>query len=222
MIFGMLPLALKLEPGAETRAPMALVVIGALLSSTVLTLIVVPALYTLLDDLQNKLFGRKRRDFEAVQGRAAIDKDAVAVASAAVAAATHADGHDGPIHADGHNGATHADGRDGVPLNVVEAGDAYLVRAAVPGIRLEDVEVSIHGHTLTISGERRTAAEGDGAKYLVHEYESGRWQRSMALPQDVESAGVHASYDSGILEVRLPKAAPEAVRNVPIDERPPG
>ena len=55
------PLALKLEPGAETRAPMAIVVIGALLSSTVLTLVVVPALYTFVDDLQMKLFGAKRR-----------------------------------------------------------------------------------------------------------------------------------------------------------------
>ncbi len=51
MIFGMFPLALKLEQGAESRAPIAVVVIGALISSTVLTLIVVPGLYTLFDDL---------------------------------------------------------------------------------------------------------------------------------------------------------------------------
>jgi hypothetical protein len=48
----MIPLALKLEPGAESRAPMAVVVIGGMLFSTVLTLVVVPALYTLFDDLQ--------------------------------------------------------------------------------------------------------------------------------------------------------------------------
>jgi HAE1 family hydrophobic/amphiphilic exporter-1 len=59
MIFGMLPLALKLEPGAESRAPMAVVVIGGLISSTLLTLVVVPALYTMFDDLQNR-FGRRR------------------------------------------------------------------------------------------------------------------------------------------------------------------
>ncbi|MEI6135898.1 MAG: efflux RND transporter permease subunit [Chloroflexota bacterium] len=51
MVFGMFPLALRLEAGAESRAPIAVVVIGALVSSTVLTLIVVPALYTLFDDL---------------------------------------------------------------------------------------------------------------------------------------------------------------------------
>ena len=52
MVFGMVPLALKLEAGAESRAPIAVVVIGALISSTFLTLAVVPALYTLFDDLQ--------------------------------------------------------------------------------------------------------------------------------------------------------------------------
>src|SRR5205085_2106872 len=58
MSFGMLPLALKLEPGAESRAPMAVVVIGGLLSSTFLAIFVTPALYTLLDDLQSIIFRR--------------------------------------------------------------------------------------------------------------------------------------------------------------------
>ncbi len=63
MVFGMIPLALKLEAGAESRAPIAVVVMGALISSTFLTLIVVPPLYTLFDDLamwlERVLPGRK-------------------------------------------------------------------------------------------------------------------------------------------------------------------
>ncbi|MBV9323519.1 MAG: efflux RND transporter permease subunit [Chloroflexi bacterium] len=214
MIFGMLPLALKLEPGAETRAPMALVVIGALLSSTLLTLIVVPALYTLLDDLQTRVFGRKRRDFEAVQPVAAVGAEP---APGEPVAAGQSDGHGGPPAGDGHDGAAHGNGRDSVPLNVVESSDSYVIRAAMPGIRLEDVDVSIHGHTLTISAERHVDGERDGVRYLVHEYETGRWQRTMALPQEVDGADVRASYENGILEVRLPKAAPGAARKVPID-----
>jgi HAE1 family hydrophobic/amphiphilic exporter-1 len=198
MIFGMLPLALKLEPGAETRAPMALVVIGALLSSTLLTLIVVPALYSLLDDLQHRAFGRKRRDFEAVQP--------TALAPEPVAATPQSNGHNG---------------HDGVPVNVVESSDAFLLRAALPGIKQEDVDLSIEGHVLTISGERRAQGsdgDGNGATYLVHEYETGRWQRSLALPQEVDTEEVRASYQNGILEVRLPKVAPGPARKVPIDE----
>src|SRR5581483_6538706 len=55
MLFGMLPLAFKSESGSESRAPMAVVVIGAILTSTVLAVIVLPAVYTLFDDLQGLL-----------------------------------------------------------------------------------------------------------------------------------------------------------------------
>jgi HAE1 family hydrophobic/amphiphilic exporter-1 len=54
MIFGMLPLALGIGPGAEARAPMAHAIIGGLITSTILTLVVVPVVYTLLDDLRQR------------------------------------------------------------------------------------------------------------------------------------------------------------------------
>jgi HAE1 family hydrophobic/amphiphilic exporter-1 len=60
MIFGMIPLALGIGPGAESRAPMAHAIIGGLITSTVLTLVVVPVVYTLFDDFQQRLsFGKK-------------------------------------------------------------------------------------------------------------------------------------------------------------------
>jgi HSP20 family molecular chaperone IbpA len=212
MVFGMLPLALKLEPGAESRAPMALVVIGALLSSTVLTLVIVPALYSLLDDLQVKFLGRKRRDFETIAQPEAVGAEPIKTpVTSGVASAEHTNGN-------GHNGS---DGHNGVPLNVLESGDAYLVRAALPGVKQEDVEVVIQGHTLTISGERRMDGE-DGQRYIMHEYDTGRWQRRMALPEEVEKAGVHARFVDGILELILPKAAPDSARQVPINVDPPG
>jgi HAE1 family hydrophobic/amphiphilic exporter-1 len=64
MIFGMLPLALALGQGAEMRAPMARAVIGGLITSTMLTLLVVPVVYTLLDDLSSRLRGKKRESME--------------------------------------------------------------------------------------------------------------------------------------------------------------
>src|SRR5579863_9196014 len=93
MIFGMLPLALKLEPGAETRAPMAVVVIGALLSSTILTLIVVPSLYTVMDDLQDKLFKRGRKTAPAgapAQGAVPVTEHAPAMEATPAGAASAA------------------------------------------------------------------------------------------------------------------------------------
>jgi HAE1 family hydrophobic/amphiphilic exporter-1 len=59
MIFGMLPLAFGIGPGAEFRAPMAIAIIGGLISSTLLTLVVVPIVYTILDDIAAKLIGHE-------------------------------------------------------------------------------------------------------------------------------------------------------------------
>ncbi|MEI6664789.1 MAG: efflux RND transporter permease subunit [Chloroflexota bacterium] len=76
MVFGMFPLALKLEAGAESRAPIAIVVIGALISSTILTVLVVPALYTLFDDLSvwcNGLFSRDGHVSTGADGGQAIE-----------------------------------------------------------------------------------------------------------------------------------------------------
>jgi HAE1 family hydrophobic/amphiphilic exporter-1 len=70
MIFGMTPLALKLEPGSESRAPMAVVVIGAICTSTILAIIVVPAVYTLFDDLQGMLSRRRAEEPAPVHVRA--------------------------------------------------------------------------------------------------------------------------------------------------------
>jgi len=70
MVFGMTPLALKLEPGSESRAPMAVVVIGAICTSTILAIIVVPAVYTLFDDLQGLLSRRHAEEPTPVHVRA--------------------------------------------------------------------------------------------------------------------------------------------------------
>jgi hydrophobic/amphiphilic exporter-1 (mainly G- bacteria), HAE1 family len=112
MTFGMLPLALKLEPGAESRAPMAVVVIGGLLSSTFLAIFVTPALYTLLDDLQSLLFRPSRA--AAVPARVAVAEPAHAPEPApalASAASGHAAGHATGTNGHGSNG--HTNGADG-------------------------------------------------------------------------------------------------------------
>ena len=100
MSFGMLPLALKLEPGAESRAPMAVVVIGGLLSSTLLAIFVTPSLYTLLDDLQNKVMRRK------VMPEMALEHVPAPVSEGPVTvpvAAGHGNGHTG-ANGNGANG----------------------------------------------------------------------------------------------------------------------
>jgi HAE1 family hydrophobic/amphiphilic exporter-1 len=114
MTFGMLPLALKLEPGAESRAPMAVVVIGGLLTSTLLAIFVTPALYTLLDDVQSKFFRPPRleptRDQLGVPTAVATTRSAAGAArvEAAVGSGTAATApaagltRSGPTRTNGH------------------------------------------------------------------------------------------------------------------------
>ncbi|MDQ6672491.1 MAG: efflux RND transporter permease subunit [Chloroflexota bacterium] len=102
MTFGMLPLALKLEPGAESRAPMAVVVIGGLLSSTFLAIFVTPALYTLLDDVQRLIFRQPRGVVAVPSTRVAVETPVAAPQPVVAAAAGTVAGRTEP-HANGAN-----------------------------------------------------------------------------------------------------------------------
>jgi HSP20 family protein len=185
----------------------------------VLTLVVVPALYTVMDDLQTRLFGAARKPWEQPPPEVALAAGEPAVVAAAAPAA-HGNGHaPGNGHANGHTNGRHGPGTHDVPLNVLDRGSAYLVRAALPGVKQDDVQVSIHGHTLTIRGQRQPDGEGDQG-WVMREYTPGAWERSMVLPQEVDSKEVTASYEDGILELRLPKAGPASSRQVPIGSKP--
>ncbi|MBV9356348.1 MAG: efflux RND transporter permease subunit, partial [Chloroflexi bacterium] len=217
MIFGMLPLALKLEEGAETRAPMAVVVIGALLSSTLLTLVVVPSLYTVVDDIQNKFSGRKP---VAPPTPAEPARAEVAAGLVEHAAAEESNGHANGAHiANGANGAAVAHASSGdvdsVPLDIFDRGDVYVVQAALPGVRHEDVQVTVRGHTLTIYAQRSEHDESNGDR-VVQEHARGHWERSFTLPHEVDEGNVTASYKDGILELRLAKAALEPPRRIAV------
>jgi hypothetical protein len=110
----MLPLALKLEPGAESRAPMAVVVIGGLLSSTFLAIFVTPALYTLLDDLQ-RIVIRPSEHLSWCQRRRSTrlppEPAPVPVVAASAVATENGNGANGHTNdANGANGNGHANG----------------------------------------------------------------------------------------------------------------
>jgi HAE1 family hydrophobic/amphiphilic exporter-1 len=93
MTFGMMPLALKLEPGAESRAPMAVVVIGGLLTSTFLAIFVTPSLYTLLDDLQSVFFRPARPIAGVPVERVAVPAPEPALAAVGAPRPTAGNGH---------------------------------------------------------------------------------------------------------------------------------
>jgi HSP20 family protein len=92
------------------------------------------------------------------------------------------------------------------PVDVYEDKDKITVRAELPGMKREDIELSVVGTTLTISGERKQEQEtGQGETYRAERY-WGRFQRIVTLPTPVEQNKIQASYKEGVLTVACPKS----------------
>jgi len=93
------------------------------------------------------------------------------------------------------------------PIEVFEKEDKFVVKAELPGIKEEDIDVSVVGDTLTVKGERKTETEVKEEDYYCCERSYGSFFRSIALPSTVDAKKIEASYENGVLEVSLPKAA---------------
>jgi len=93
------------------------------------------------------------------------------------------------------------------PIEVFEKEDKFVVKAELPGMKEEDIGVSVVGDTLTVKGERKTETEVKEEDYYCCERSYGSFFRSIALPSTVDAEKIEASYENGVLEVSLPKAA---------------
>ena len=102
-------------------------------------------------------------------------------------------------------------------IDVQETKDQITVKADLPGLRQEDITVSVLGTTLTITGERKHETEQKASEGQFHRIEriSGTFQRVLELPSRVDAEGVKATYRDGVLTVTVPKkeeAKPNAIK----------
>jgi len=91
-------------------------------------------------------------------------------------------------------------------IDVAEKDDAILVRAEVPGCKPEDIDVSVCGNPLTLSGEKKESHEANGEGYYHMESTWGSFRREVSLPAEVDSSKIQAAVRDGVLSVTLPKA----------------
>ena len=91
-------------------------------------------------------------------------------------------------------------------INLSENKDNYYVRAEMPGLKADDIGISVAGNNLSISGERKIASEGENVRYHRREREAGTFNRVIALPGEVDADKVEAKHVDGILTVVIPKA----------------
>ncbi|MGW8183769.1 MAG: Hsp20/alpha crystallin family protein [Burkholderiales bacterium] len=92
-----------------------------------------------------------------------------------------------------------------VKMDVTKADDSYTIKAEMPGIKKEDIQVSIDGNQVTISGEvKRESEEKKGEEVIRSERYYGKVSRSFSLPHEVDEARAVAKYSDGVLNLKLP------------------
>lgn len=104
------------------------------------------------------------------------------------------------------------------PSIIVSATDEKLiVRAEIPGMRLEEFEISVSGEILTVQGSRITGEGLEGGWYHRRERESGGFSRAIRLPAEVEGEQAEASYTAGVLIITLPLRKPAKPKQIPVN-----
>lgn len=96
--------------------------------------------------------------------------------------------------------------RGTLALDVTESDEAYTVKASLPGVKPEDVEITAHGNTVTIAGQTKTDEETKEKDYLIRERSTGSYTRTFTLPTAVDPDKAEAKFDDGILTLTVPKA----------------
>ncbi|MGH2832900.1 MAG: Hsp20/alpha crystallin family protein [Solirubrobacteraceae bacterium] len=108
-------------------------------------------------------------------------------------------------------------------MDLVEQDEYYVLRADLPGLAEDDVNIELEDRVLTVSGERSSSTEQHQGGYRRVERASGSFSRSLTLPEGVDAEAIEASFEKGVLEVRIPKPEQPKPRRVTIkasSERP--
>jgi HSP20 family protein len=102
-------------------------------------------------------------------------------------------------------------------LDLSETDDGYLVEAAVPGLKPEDLEITVENNVLTLKGESRQETEDKKRNYHRIERRFGSFQRTISLPTTVKADAIKASLNDGVLRLEIPKAEEVKPRKISVN-----
>ncbi|MDH3769398.1 MAG: Hsp20/alpha crystallin family protein [Nitrospirota bacterium] len=105
------------------------------------------------------------------------------------------------------------------PVNVYEDKDYLAIEAQLPGIDLNDIELSVKEQTLHLRGERKSEAEKSKEGYHLREAHYGKFSRSFSLPSTVKPDEAKATYDKGVLTIMIPKQEKAKPRTIQIEAK---
>jgi HSP20 family protein len=104
-------------------------------------------------------------------------------------------------------------------FNVVERQDGYFITADVPGVREEDIDVTVQDNYLVISGSRNAEERKEGDNFYVYERRYGNFSRAFALPDNADAESVEGHLKEGVLEVKVAKRESAKPRKIPLGQR---
>ena len=101
-------------------------------------------------------------------------------------------------------------------VDIIDTPDAFVLKAELAGMQPEDVHVELEDDVLTIKGERHQEERAENEAYESTEWHYGAFQRSITLPHGVKREAIEATYENGVLEVRVPKAAEVVAQRIEV------
>ncbi|WP_235880374.1 Hsp20/alpha crystallin family protein [Polyangium aurulentum] len=114
-------------------------------------------------------------------------------------------------------GTLGASGRDILPrIDVKETKDALVFRADLPGVKEDDLEISVTGNRLSVRGKRDEEERIEDDRYFLYERSHGDFERSFTLPEGFELDRIEAELKDGVLTLRVPRAAETKPRRIPV------
>ncbi|RMD78787.1 MAG: Hsp20/alpha crystallin family protein [Gammaproteobacteria bacterium] len=103
------------------------------------------------------------------------------------------------------------------PVDVIDRDEEVVVRAELPGVKKEDLEVSVADNTVTIRGRVQREEKQEEGEYYRAETARGEFTRTVLLPAEVDPEGAKARFQDGVLELTLPKVAKARRRTIPVE-----
>jgi HSP20 family protein len=108
-------------------------------------------------------------------------------------------------------------GTNYLPLDIYETADDIVVRAVVPGVKADGIDIQFQGGVLTLRATSEEPAIPDGSTWLVHEVTPGEYIRQVTLPRAVEADRAHTTFENGVLTLTLPKTADSKPKQIKVE-----
>lgn len=116
-----------------------------------------------------------------------------------------------------HGYATPTHKANPMPIDVATEENQVVIRASLPGVKAEDVNVTIEDNRLTIQGESQSDEESENDRYVIRERHSGAFQRSLTLPQGLEGENTDGQFKNGVLTLTIPRIPEDQPKAKTID-----